>query len=211
MTVPTTLAGITTRQERDILASYATGMTVTNLVADGHPKKLTTDLIADVAKFDRGRARKAVLEYDQRNGGPPQPVSAPPAGPVPAPEPDGGEQIDTVVDLLDAAELTEVPRIVKAAGRIREQIAELQAAVGTVAREQKLRAEVDAARVALERAQAELRTVTGKATASPGTRGGSGLPTKEIRAWAAQNGVECSTHGRVSESVVEAWRAANGG
>ena len=208
MTAPTTLATISNRQERDIIAGYATGKTVTDLVADGAPKKLTTDLVADVAKFDRGRARKAVLEYDQRTGGAPTPTPAPPARQATPAEPADGEQIDTVTDLLDAAEQTEVPRLVKAAGRIREQIAELQTAVATVAREQKLRAEVDAARVAYERAQAELREMTGKA---PGTSAGSGLPTREIRAWAAQNGVECSTHGRVPEAVVEQWRAATGG
>lgn len=216
-----TLTAITTDEQRNILAGYANGQTVTDLVAAGRNKKLATALVADVAKFDRGRARQAVLDFDQKHqsADPAPELAGPPRLPrLPrpaAPEAEGGpdEQIDTVVDLLDAAERTEVPRLVKAAGRIREQIAELQAAVATVAREQQLRKDVEQARAAYEQAQAELRRLTGRSAGATGTAPAAQSDkeaNRRIRAWAAETGRDVAPRGRIPADVVDAYREAQG-
>jgi hypothetical protein len=60
--------GITNTKQRTILHGYATGKTVTELAAAGHDKAIVEMLVADVAKFDRGRAREIVLAYDRHAG-----------------------------------------------------------------------------------------------------------------------------------------------
>ncbi|MDG4791896.1 hypothetical protein O7626_39470 [Micromonospora sp. WMMD1102] len=228
-TAPTVQRGIVSAKEREILAGYAAGKTVTELTNAGHPKKLATELVADVARFDRGRARQAVLDYDQRNGAAPaRPVSAPPARPAPPPaaprpepapeqrpvievEPDPDGPADSVLELLDAADRSGIFKLQKAAARIRSQVDDLRSAVAELERARELRERVEQLRAELDGAQAALRQATGKPVRSGAVqRGASGLPTREIRSWAHANGVECPSHGRAPGRVVEQWRAATG-
>jgi hypothetical protein len=61
-------------------------------------------------------------------------------------------------------------------------------------------------RGALDRYINKARKVSGKRSTS--RKASSGLDLKAVRAWAASNGIELSSRGRVPSSVLEQYRAA---
>lgn len=74
-----------------------------------------------------------------------------------------------------------------------------------VAAEAEKRQRAEAERIALEKYQAELAEAEARVAE---LRKKAHLPNKEIRAWAAANGVACPAMGKVPGAVVEQWRAA---
>lgn len=74
-----------------------------------------------------------------------------------------------------------------------------------VAAEVEKRQRADAERIAREKYQAELAEAVARVAE---LRKQAHLPNKEIRAWAAANGVACPAMGKVPGAVVEQWRAA---
>lgn len=106
-----------------------------------------------------------------------------------------------------AAALTTALDEEKAAAEAAKEAAEREAA------ERAARAEHDAAVLAEiaehERKAAELRaTLTGATKASRSAGQKSGADPKAVRAWAAENGVECSVRGRIAGDVVAKYLAA---
>lgn len=60
----------------------------------------------------------------------------------------------------------------------------------------------------LEKEAAETRKLL-RGTTGARASATAGTSSKDVRAWAAANGVECPTHGRVPRSVVEQYEAAH--
>lgn len=197
--------------------------------------KLTVDdvkaLVAQYGWPNAAQMAEAALEL--AGGGTPTPappkqvakqVSAEPVARgdviVPAPEPSAVFQLaeaqpSTNDGILAAAERSEKARTRRLATKVREQLAELRGLVNTEETERKataaaaaekarLRGEVEKLEAELAEKRAALKKAGGVAAATQP----SVVDSKAVRAWAAENGIECKPFGRVSPDVVAAYDAA---
>jgi chromosome segregation ATPase len=106
---------------------------------------------------------------------------------------------DAEDNVLAQAEATGVPRIVKAAEKIRDLLDALTGDVMDHAREARLRAEQTRLEARLTEIRKEL---------NPRRTDASGVDSKAVRAWAKANNVECPDVGRVPNRVLDAYHAA---
>jgi hypothetical protein len=130
-----------------------------------------------------------------------------------------GVKTDTRVEtLLSAASKSSKARTRRLGVRIHELVAELRGLVNTetaereaaekaAAEQAKLRAEVEQLEQQLSAKKALLDKPSSR---TPKQAAADGTPPKEIRAWAAANGIECPAVGRLPGAVVEAYEAAKG-
>lgn len=200
--------------DRRILRSFAEGRTVEALAI--HHDMNAIEVMHLV--------RRAVDAHV--NG--PAPAPATPALPtIVAPTPPAAPAVDRLGELLaGAAKSTsartrrEGQRLEAAVTALTAVVAEEKAAAERAEQEAAARreAEEQVARLRAELAQAEAAlkaAKTGKAAARPAAavgsaapRGNGGPDPKAVRAWAARNGVDCNSHGRVPQTVVDAYLAA---
>jgi hypothetical protein len=230
MTVTSNLPAIRTQEQRKVLVRYAAGETVSAIIAATNlNKEFVTAAVADLAKFDRGRARELVQEYDQRAATvaaskvprPSKPAPAPEPTPAPAPKKRPVIEItdaDPIDELLErgarsydarARHLTKKARdiLTVLADRLTEVAAEQQRRDERAAVEAAAKANVEKALAALEAARAELAEVTGKTTPPPAAS--DGPSPRDVRAWAREAGVDCPPLGRIPRTVMDAWKAAH--
>jgi hypothetical protein len=147
---------------------------------------------------------------------PARPALAParvPVPPEPAPKatrPPGLEiapQPGAIENLLERADAH--PRLRPQVARVRELLDQLRE--GLVAQAEITVAEERVARAAadLKAAEDALREMTRpKARTAPAQPGDEPPRPADVRAWAAEHGVSCSTHGRVPQEVVDQYLAA---
>jgi hypothetical protein len=110
------------------------------------------------------------------------------------------ENIDTIADLLDAAVRSQAPKMVKAAEKIRADIADLQDRLAEWSRDARLRGQLAAA----EAKVAEIREQMKARPVSPAR-----VESRAVRAWAEATGVDCPKVGRVPAAVLAAYEADN--
>lgn len=151
------------------------------------------------------RARGGVI---CQNGGLPTPPNIPAGSSV--------EHVAKIV-LAEAAQ-SQKARTRNLAQRIRNQLADLQVLLDkermAAAAEEKAAEEKAQARAEVERLERQLREAKAKLTGKAATTAAAsdGGPTsKEIRAWARENGVHCPATGIVPTSVRDAYTAAHQG
>lgn len=187
-----------TKDQFAILSRYGSGMDVDSIVKHtGLNREFVSQTLMNLATMNRPRAGQLAREYDtaRRNE-----VNAA------APKPAAG----TVEDLLAAAEASGVPKLNRAADRIRGLVADLRTLMRESEKERVLRASIVVLRKQLDQTSKELRELTRKpAKATQATPADSPSP-RELRAWAAANGVECPAMGIVPKRVREAYDAAHG-
>lgn len=129
-----------------------------------------------------------------------------PTTPTPTPKP----SIAGITAAIDAhMDGVTDPRILKLHERATAALAALVDALDGHRKAAKVNAEIADLEARLAKARDERAKITGTI---PGKRGGStslgpGV-SKAIRAWAAANGVDAGTIGRVPGAAVDAWRAA---
>lgn len=203
-----------TRDEAKILAHYAAGETSRQIATNTGLTLDEVGLALDaLAGNDRDRAQRLAMQWQARaravaaakgvSGPPaPRPVPAPPK-PLPEPPKPYEKNIDGIADMLDAAESSGNGKLERAAGKIRDLLATLQADLAEHSRGARLRQEQAELEARLAQIKAEL---TGRrpapATAKPAA---TAVDSKAVRKWAAANGIECNPHGRVPASVVAAY------
>lgn len=202
--------GTLTPEQHGILSRFGAGMDVDNIVKHGGlPRESVSVTLMQLAGMNRQRAGALVREHDaavRRTSGVPATNGRPvPAAAAPVPQP---RTIETIEDLLDAAETSGVTRITRLSDKIRNLVKDLQAQLHESEKERVLRATIDELRNRLDRAQSELKQVTGKARPIAAAATGEEPTSKELRSWAAANGVPCPNAGRVPGTVLAAWRAA---
>ena len=114
--------------------------------------------------------------------------------------------IDPIAALLDQATKAKSARIRKAADKARSLVDDIRTSLAQEIEDEKRAAAArrDIERLERELAEAKARLKGGKATVEVG----SGIPAAELRAWAKQNGIECSPMGRIPATVREAYEAA---
>jgi hypothetical protein len=124
------------------------------------------------------------------------------------PEPAGGLE-----GLLQAAEAAGVPRLQRAAVKIRDLAAELRTDLAGHTREVTLRAEqaeLEARLAAVKEQLRPRRTPPALADARAADAGAApAVDTKAVRAWAAEQGLDCPARGRIPGAVADAYRAAH--
>nr|WP_285636956.1 histone-like nucleoid-structuring protein Lsr2 [Actinoallomurus iriomotensis] len=113
-------------------------------------------------------------------------------------------------NLLRRGEESEVPATQAAAKKVRAAVEDLQQRVETEAAEKRVLDEIAELEEQLAARRAKLKEIRpGKST----TRrpAGDGPTPKEVRAWAAERGIECSPIGRVPQAIVDQYLAAKAG
>jgi hypothetical protein len=144
---------------------------------------------------------------------------AAPAAPTAPAAPPPALPVDAIGELLDQAEASQIPKLQRAAGKVRDLLADLRTQLAEHTREAQLRAEQAELeqRLAVIREQLRPRRQQPAAVAPAATPGAAGtgadtepaVDTKKVRAWAAEQGLDCSTHGRVPGTVLTAYREAH--
>jgi hypothetical protein len=128
-------------------------------------------------------------------------------------EPVDAEPVDAIGELLDRAEATEIPKLQRAAGKVRELIDDLRAQLFEHIREARLRAEQAELEERLAVIREQLRPRRQQQPAPATTVDVDAQPavdSKKVRAWAAkQPGLDCSAHGRIPAAVLAAYREAH--
>lgn len=213
----TTVVGRMTREEAQILAHYSAGETSRQIVQNTGIDLQEVGLVLDsLAGNNRERARELTLSWQQRaktNNTPgPGPVPAQPKPPVitvaePAPPKVYERNIDSIADMLQAAQDSGNGRLERAVEKIRGLLTELQEQLAEHSREEQLRDE----QAQLEARLAEIRAALKPKRASVVSAIPAGTPVidpKAVRAWAANSGIDCPTHGRVPAAVVAAYQKA---
>jgi hypothetical protein len=110
---------------------------------------------------------------------------------------------DQTLILLEKA--AALPKLATKAARCIALLTDIRNGMADAEKAEKLAAII--ARRKADLAEAERQLAELKATSVKKVTGGE--PTSaQIRAWAATNGVDCPAFGRVPQSVVEAWKAA---
>lgn len=130
---------------------------------------------------------------------------------------------DAIAVLLNTGKASSSKRTQNLANRVLDDVAKLrglidaeQNAAAAKEREQRERAEavaeVERLKKQLADAQAKLRpTAAPRQTGARATQISTGATAKDIRAWAAANGIDCNPVGRPSRTVVDAYTAAHPG
>jgi hypothetical protein len=150
--------------------------------------------------------------------GPAAPAPAPAApAPVPTPQPAPQQATSTVADLLTRAADSGSKRTRQLADKIAGLVEDL---VSRIEAEDTQRAEKEAAdrarqelaeqEAALAAQLAQVREQLRGARRPAGDSTASPVDAKTVRTWAAANGIEVGSTGRVPERVVQAWREATG-
>jgi hypothetical protein len=122
-------------------------------------------------------------------------------------------------EVLSMAQASDSVRTRNLGEKIAALLADLAERVNGEAAEAKARAEAERIRSELAAKEARLaqelahvRQSLRRSSARPGST--ESTPTdmdpKVVRAWAAENGMECNAKGRVPQRVVDAWREATG-
>lgn len=196
---------VTDRQRR-LLGMFAAGQPVEAIAAElGTDAQLVARTIERLAGNDRGRAEQLVAAYDDREAftGDLQRLLARAADSDRARTRALGEKVRQLVDDL-------VSRLVAEAAERREEEARAAAervAEQRVAELRKLLGEAEDGLKAVRRSPA---TTPRRASSAADVDAGERVDPREVRAWAAANGVPCNALGRVPGEVVAAWRAATG-
>jgi hypothetical protein len=113
--------------------------------------------------------------------------------------------------LLQATDATGVPRLRRAATKIRDLAAELRTDLAEHTREATLRTEQAALEARLAAIKEQLRPRRTQPVLPAATAGGDAetpLNTKAVRAWAAEQGLDCPARGRIPGAVTDAYRRA---
>lgn len=216
------MASAAVDDQRAILAAYAAGDPIAQIVADlSLPRAVVANTVEEMCGHDRARAAHVVedLEAGRTPTPPPaeadpEPVSAPP--PVPTIEdleaavyqPDFGPVPRSFEELLAAADASGIPAATKLADRLRQDVDELAVLLAAARAEAAARAKVEQLRAELAAAEAELNSITRTSGRAPSTLP-PGLDPKAVRAWALERGLACPTHGRIPKDVVAAYQAAH--
>lgn len=129
----------------------------------------------------------------------------------PTPKPLG----DALATLINEGKAHPAKRIQAAANKVLDDIARLRTLIAEDAEKnaerRKAETEKKAARAEVQKLEAQLREAKAKLRGSTPTAApsGDGPSAKEVRAWAAETGVECTATGRVPQSVRDAYDAAH--
>lgn len=207
-----TAVAIASEDQYRVLRTYAGGADLRSTAAT-----LSMDLdrvsgMVELVGFDRGRARRLVEEYDRaKRPSAPRPSTTP----LPAPRPAPIEKPEIVVtveptpqaevgyeSLLDRAEKSGDLKLEKLAVKARELLDELEDRLTAFEAAKEALAEIAELEAKLEAARSKL------IARRPSQRERTGPDPKAVRAWAATNGVACSSAGRPPKSVVDAYLAA---
>jgi hypothetical protein len=121
----------------------------------------------------------------------------------------GAVDLSGLEELLRRAEASDTAATRAAGEKARAAVEDLQQRVNTEAAEKQIRDEIAALEEQLAARQARLKEIRPKATAR--RPAGDGPTPKEVRAWAAKQGINCSAHGRVPDAIVEQYLAAKAG
>lgn len=190
--------------EYQTLHMFAAGKTPEQ-IADGLSFvniEMANSIIDRFAGGDRRRAKALVDVADA--------VMSPPAQPAPRQMPAPAKpQLDRLAALLAGAQNSHNARTRTLGVKLKDLVDDLSKILpaeqkeAAARREQEkasaaLEAEIAAARKALAAAQAKLEKLTGAVKVSP----------KLVRAWAAQNGIECGPIARIPKHVVDQYLAA---
>jgi hypothetical protein len=121
--------------------------------------------------------------------------------------------VDAIGELLDQAEATKIPKLQRAAGKVRDLLADLRAQLAEHTRETQLRAEQAELEQRLAVIREQLRPRRQQPAPTPAPDGAStgadaepAVDTKKVRAWAAEQGLDCSAHGRIPGALLTAYR-----
>jgi hypothetical protein len=228
-----------TRDEAKILAHYAAGESAKTITTNtDYTIDLVGRVLHEHAGNDRTRAHQLVLEYQERTqavaaarglNAPPAPRVQPrPAAPAAAKTPAAPENTEPQItgpqitetepvgtlefeSLLQAADATGVPRLQRAATKIRDLITELRTDLAQHTREATLRAEqakLEAQLAAIKEQLRPQRTQPIPPTASSTEAGPAPLDAKAVRAWAQKQGLYCPARGRIPDAVTDAYQQA---
>ncbi|MEE6273496.1 histone-like nucleoid-structuring protein Lsr2 [Georgenia sp. MJ206] len=148
---------------------------------------------------------------------PPRAPTPAAAAPTPAPATTTATAGDGPSGLIQRGKKSPAKRIQNAARRVEEALATLdgllaedakkrKAEAAAKAEEAKLRSEVQRLERELAAKKAALKPA--RPTSSAAT---AGVEAKAVRAWAAENGIECPAVGRVPRRVLDAYTARDGG
>lgn len=192
-----------TRNEANICSRWAAGETVAQIAtATGCTRTEISDFLDVIAGNNRNRAQQLATLWHQRaqavqaaKGAPVRTLHAAPEpkpAPITAPGPDAPSHAD---DLLTAAARSGNGKLERTACRIREQLADLQAGLAEHQREARLRAEMKQLETRLAEIRTQLKT-------------GTDADAREIRTWAAANGVDCPPRGRIPAGVLQQYEKA---
>ena len=122
---------------------------------------------------------------------------------------------DALATLINEGKAHPAKRIQAAANKVLDDIARLRTLIAEDAEKnaerRKAETEKKAARAEVEKLEAQLREAKAKLRGSTpaAAPSGDGPSAKEVRAWAAKAGVECTATGRVPQSVRDAYDAAH--
>jgi Lsr2 len=219
MTITATRPLPLTPDDAKILAAYAGGDSAAEIcTATGFSLARVGRVLDEHAGNNRELAHQVVLDYAERTHAatpttpatttmPPRPTPAATAEPgaveaagEPAAEPAG----DPIAALLDQVDATGEPRLHRSAVKIRELVDSLRTDLTQHLREVPLRAEQARLRARLAEIDAQLQ-----ARPAPTTSEQPEVDTKKVRAWAAEQGLDCSAHGRIPGAVLAAYREAH--
>lgn len=211
-------AEIKTEQQLKIMRQYAAGAELVDIGERlGIDRDTVAGTVSTLAGFVRGRARELVRQYEAAHPRPaaPAPPTAPQQIDVPVlartPEPPLGAEV-----VLVRAERAG-GRYATKAGRIRALVAALEVDLAEAERVIAQERRIQDLKAQLERETAKLRELR-SGGAKPATSNGSARTaasgsdptTREVREWAAANGVPCPSKGRfLPASVLEAYHAAH--
>lgn len=149
---------------------------------------------------------------------PTAPATAQPPAPKPAAPASASLSVATTAELItraagmdDKAVQRELTRVTEALARLRTAVAGVDARAEEDRKRQAAVEEIERLEAELADARARAKELGGKRTTKPSPAAAATGPTpKQVRAWAAENGVECNSHGRVPQGVVDQYLAANG-
>lgn len=188
------------------------------LIADGN--RLTQ--IADLTGLPKGRIVKVARENgwtlnastDRFAQARPTPLAAVKTAPQTGADAEQGKAgvRPATRDLIDEGKASSVARVRRAAEKAQAALDHLAVVIDETREAEAAKRAAEAEKAAARRKVAELEAQLAAAKAAlrgkPAPTAAATGDAKAIRAWAAANGVECPTRGKVPAAVVEAYRAA---
>ncbi len=214
----------------DIKRQLVAGRTVQQ-VADrtGWPRQRVTAIINGVHGWMLDPSKDTVYQPDNRHMAPTLPDDVDPAPPRPAPpagnrtaieaaapvpEPDLRPRqptrlLDAIATILGLLDSNDDPAVAKDVTRARDALAKLRSTLTTSEERRQAEADIETAKAALAAAQEKLRLLkSGKAPAAV-TPASPEVTPREIRAWAAEHGIECAPNGKIPASVRQQYDTAH--
>jgi flagellar biosynthesis GTPase FlhF len=199
--------------------------TVTRLASNhGYPDREKLAWAADILERNLTEARRAAAVTTRTTVPRPGPG---PATPPPARPAQGNPVADTTANLIARGKKSEKVRTKRLAEKAETALADLtaalkaeqdarRAAAAKAAEREQERATTAAERAqrkaridALEREIRQLRAAEKATKRAVAAAAPIGVDPKVVRAWAATAGVECGSHGRVPQAVVDQYLTAN--